>query len=282
MPLEFTRVSLQNPCPICGKPDYCELGDRAVLCQRVESEHINKNPAGGWFHRFGQDNAANRPQRSKFKRFIAPLKDPERLLQAWRGAFNQFTVKTLADGLGVSVSALHELECTFGSSYFGFPMRDDTGKVIGIRTRDFHGNKKAITGSRSGLFYSESPEALELLERFDAAFICEGPTDTAALLSLDFYGIGRPNCATGNEFVIKLLKRLNISRAVVVADNDEIKAGGKRPGLNGAQQLKKELGIPSCLWMPPSPIKDVRQFLNEGGTQEMIMNDLATKIFLRK
>jgi hypothetical protein len=281
MPLEFTRVSPKNPCPICQKPDFCELGDRAVLCQRVESDHPNKNPAGGWFHHFGTKNAPDKLLAAKKPRFVPQLKEPEHLLQSWRGAFNQFTVNTLADKLGVSVGSLHELECTFVSSYFGFPMRDDTGKVIGIRTRDWNGNKKAITGSRAGLFYSQSPEALELLERFNVAFLAEGPTDTSALLTLGFYAVGRPNCMSGNDYVIKLLKRFKISRAVIVSDNDEIKTGGKRPGLVGANQLKKQLGIPSVLWMPPSPIKDVREFVSEGGTRELIEDDLRNSIWTK-
>lgn len=280
MPLEFTRVSHQNPCPICGKPDFCEIGDRAVLCQRVESEHPNKNKAGGWFHHFGTNNALKPALRRESARYIAPLKEPETILLRWVKECNQMPVRCLAGNLGISEPQLHELDCIYNGLVFCFPMRDDTGKIIGIRTRNNEGQKKAITGSRSGLFYSESPEALELLDENNIAFICEGPTNSAALLSMRLFPIGKPNCASGDQFVIGLLKRLNIRKAVVIADNDELKHG-RRAGYIGADKLKSQLHVPSCQWVPPSPYKDIRDFYKAGGTREMILSNLKTKAWTR-
>ena len=285
MPLEFTRVSHKNPCPICNHKDYCEIGDRAILCQRIESEKPNGRPAGGWFHFFGDKAPVMSPSARK-TRYTEPLKEPEKLLKQLTGKNSEKSVCALARELKVEFNSLMELGCVALEGWsennylnFAFPMLDDAGKIIGIRTRDWAGNKKAITGSRAGLFFSESPEALELLDNYPVAFICEGPTDTAAALDLGFYGIGRPNCATGNEFVINLLKRLGIRKVVIAANNDELKTGGKRPGLDGALQIKKQIPIDSSIWLPPSPLKDLRQFHQSGGTREMILNDLKTKIF---
>ena len=50
MELNFTRVSKARPCPQCGKPDWCTVGDYGVVCMRVQSARQVKN--GGWFHAF--------------------------------------------------------------------------------------------------------------------------------------------------------------------------------------------------------------------------------------
>ena len=50
MELSFRRVSKADPCPQCGKPDWCTVGDYGVVCMRVQSAKAVKN--GGWFHPF--------------------------------------------------------------------------------------------------------------------------------------------------------------------------------------------------------------------------------------
>ncbi|GEM_PF-3292084 len=32
MELSFRRVSKGSPCPQCGKPDWCTVGDYGVVC----------------------------------------------------------------------------------------------------------------------------------------------------------------------------------------------------------------------------------------------------------
>ena len=74
-------------------------------------------------------------------------------------------------------------------------------------------------------------------------------------------------------------------RAAIIADNDELKRynGGRgRPGIEGAVRLKKELGILSVIWQPPSPCKDVREFKRRGGTKALIDSDINKKVWSRK
>jgi hypothetical protein len=48
----FIRVRKTDPCPICGKPDWCMISrDRAVaLCARISAGSFKKTK-GGWCHR---------------------------------------------------------------------------------------------------------------------------------------------------------------------------------------------------------------------------------------
>lgn len=47
----WSRVDRDEPCDVCGKPDWCTRADdgSAACCMRVESERPLKN--GGWLHR---------------------------------------------------------------------------------------------------------------------------------------------------------------------------------------------------------------------------------------
>ena len=268
----WPHATKQSPCPICGKEDWCTFGDRSVLCQRVESN----SPAakGGWYHRYGDEKPACIPKAKP-----APSQvNVDKLVSLWNNSPINHRDRSyeIASMLGVSRPSIINLGCCYAPSYkaWAFPMSDGNGNYIGVRLRNNNGDKWAVTGSRQGIFLP-----IVVGDCVRIAMLPEGPTDTAACLTLGFFAIGRPTCNSGGEFIKQALKRLGINRAVIVADNDNIKANGARPGLAGAIKLKKELGLPSVIWMPPSPIKDVREFLNKGGTKQMIENEIKNKVW---
>ena len=51
---EWKRVSRREPCPVCGKPDYCTrtVDASAVRCMRVDSDKPStaKDGTMGWIH----------------------------------------------------------------------------------------------------------------------------------------------------------------------------------------------------------------------------------------
>lgn len=47
--MSFTRVSKNNPCPICGKPDWCAYNSIVAVCMRIQSDKPSQN--GGWVHK---------------------------------------------------------------------------------------------------------------------------------------------------------------------------------------------------------------------------------------
>ncbi len=53
----FVRVSRRNPCPVCGKPDWCLLSrdGKAVICSRIESDKPVGNKGAGWLHNLNGD-----------------------------------------------------------------------------------------------------------------------------------------------------------------------------------------------------------------------------------
>lgn len=64
MPLQSTRrVSRHEPCPICGRPDWClvALNSRYAVCMRVPSDHPAKGNNGGYIHYLdgGRDTPIN-------------------------------------------------------------------------------------------------------------------------------------------------------------------------------------------------------------------------------
>lgn len=182
--------------------------------------------------------------------------DFDSLLAKWMSRTTPKLIEAHAKQLGVSTESLTRLCACWAFEYsaWAFPMRDPDGKVVGIRLRDPDSGKKwAVTGSLGGLFFADSqPETL---------WVVEGPTDTAAALSMGLDVIGRPSCNSCVDFTLAYISRIKPKLVVYVCDNDE-------PGVNGAVELQKQTLEPSALWIPPT--KDIRKYLAKGGDKETI------------
>lgn len=46
------RVTKRNPCPICGKPDWCLRAedDSAAICQRISEGSVKQCGEAGYLH----------------------------------------------------------------------------------------------------------------------------------------------------------------------------------------------------------------------------------------
>ena len=272
----WAHATKKNPCPICGKEDWCTFGEKAMLCQRVESNKPHSK--GGWFHYYDQQKSNLQVTFRPLPSRPAPAElDAESFMDSLSG---RGVVSDLAQSLGVSNESLELLGAAYSAQHkaWAFPMSDSDGKFIGVRLRNSEGQKWAVTGSRQGIFLPKSN--FQVTPK--VAYLPEGPTDTAALLSMGLFAIGRPTCMSGNELIAQALKRIGIYKAVIISDNDGIKQLGNkeaRPGIVGAQKLKKELKISSVIWMPPAPIKDVREFYKRGGTVQQIESEIKNKVW---
>jgi 5S rRNA maturation endonuclease (ribonuclease M5) len=220
---------------------------------RVESDTPTRN--GGWLHRT-KDPIPYIPVRRAI---------PERVIdfeKLWLHHFEKTSEEQVDDlgiRLGVDTDALRAIGCAWFGDYsaFGFPMRDATRKVIGIRLRNDAGQKWAVKGSHQGLFVPT-----EYPFDFDGTlYIVEGPTDLAAALTIGLFAIGRPACLGQEQMIMEYIRAQKARRVVIVADNDD-------PGLRGAAKLQSALPVPSCVWTPPT--KDIREFLKLGGKGPMI------------
>lgn len=262
----LVRVSYQTPCPICGKPDWCSFSDdgAAAVCMRVAEGSVKETRNGGYLHRLQETVGLRRrrvvsvaiPPSSPFRSGIPDLANyycqqiaelPDRL--EW-----------LADNLGLPAWTLRHLQVGWSQNRqaYSFSMKDAIGTVIGIRLRRLDSRKYAIRGSRNGCFIPTDQI------HSDRLLICEGPTDCAALLSLGFWCIGRPDCISGGQHVVNYVRKLEPKEAVVIADRDE-------PGLRGARVLASEL-LRYCaqirLIQPPGDFKDARAWITAGGSRE--------------
>ncbi len=288
----WPHVSKKNPCPICGATDWCSFGQKSVLCRRAESDRPHYDRGGsldGWYHFDGDA----KPRID----FVPVTKAAEQFnlsdfLRTQENA-NGESLYRLATSLNVSVESLQELGAcySFKHSAFAFPMRDGNGAIVGARLRNADGLKWSWAGSNGSSIFLPMIAAADVFELKynDTLFLPEGPTDTAAFRSIGLLAWGRPNCNSGVEQILSLMKQHQgmqfIRRVVVVSDNDEIKTrpdGSEwRPGYDGALRLASAIRLPHTVWMTPSPHKDVRQFVKAGASADLIMNMVNKKIWTR-
>lgn len=260
----WERVSKRYKCAVCEHDSWCMFCSelKLALCMRVESERPSKNAMGGWIHDSGI-------------RFTPPKSEPipdsvfhaDVLIHGWRRQTTTEQVEEFANDLGLSSQSLYQLGIGWAPEHraFAFPMFDENGKTIGIRLRNKKGEKWAVKGSHNGLFVPDKPTQKR-------AFICEGPTDTAACLSMGFFAIGRACCTGFEEALCLLLRRFKIPECILVLDNDG-------PGVRGAAKLISLLKIPFRRFVPPA--KDMREFLCSGGSEpvvEMMLKQCRTSV----
>lgn len=259
------RVSRRNPCPICGKPDWCLIARDGsdCICARIESQ--KRAGDAGWLHVLGEQVKVYRPTRRERKQ--ETNQDIFALFQKYTSNCKQ--PELLAEELGVSVSSLKDLQVGYSGKAYSFPMFSGNNRIIGIRLRA--GKRKwAVKGSKAGLFV---PVGRNLTSEL---WICEGPTDTAALLTLGFYAIGRPSCTGGVKHIQSYLCRTGKKDVYIMTDKDPPKklADGRtwRPGLDGALRLAKEIKSICGTVRAVRPLvgKDIRQWLNSGATKEQV------------
>ena len=262
---KWIRVSKRNPCPICGRSDWCLLSadGEAVICARVESAH--RCGDAGWLHRLADPVAPPPPPKPQTVTHSAV----EEYLRM--PALTIAQMRQMSEGLGLSGISLNRMgiRWSFEHHAAAFPMRDSVGIIIGARLRADNGRKFAVTGSRAGLFIPDG-EVPDLLTEL---WICEGPTDCAAVLDLGIYAVGRPSCSGGTALLIPIAARRDV---VILADADEPKMlpGGKewRPGKQGAENLADALlanaGAVKIVY--PLSGKDVRDWLKRGLTGDVL------------
>jgi 5S rRNA maturation endonuclease (ribonuclease M5) len=243
----FERITKSKPCAICGKDDWCTRfrnGGNAV-CMRVESDRPCGN--GGWLHKIGSPRgiAAERTATT-----IAKKIEFEWLTRNYEKSATNARVVSLAKSLGVAFEALRRLQVGWDGEAFCFPMRDATGKAVGIRRRLPDGKKLSVRGGHEGLFTPID------LNGENPLVVCEGASDTAALLSIGVMAVGRPSCSGGVGFLRTLCEH---RRIIIIADNDA-------PGIRGANELKARLDDATVV-IPPDGSKDIRDFLAAGGTR---------------
>ncbi len=268
-PSEWRRVSRRRPCPVCERPDWClYLGSddtpAAAICARIESPQ--RAGEAGWLHRLRDDWRQPMPRRTirltVQTESERPIVDLAAYARQCRLACTPEALRRLGDSLGLSLVSLARLSVGWSRRHeaWTFPMRDAAGGVVGIRLRLTDGRKLSVRGGHEGLFLPADLDGHELL------LICEGPTDTAALLDWGLPAVGRPSCSGGAKLLCELVATARPANVVIVADGDA-------PGRRGAEHLAGTLAAyaPAVrIIVPPDGIKDARAWRQSGGVTEDI------------
>lgn len=264
MSYDWLRVSKRRPCPICRKPDWClyHRDGTAAICPRVSDGHSRDLGEAGFLHRIGNGNGRIRlphveplPIRN-FQPMPDVLPDFEKINAGYRRNLYGDMLQKYAAELGVSAESLDRLDVgNTGKGGWSFPMRDEEATMIGIRIRGDRGRKWAYPGSRNGLFVPRG------LTGKGPLLTAEGPTDTAAMLTVGFDCIGRPSCTGGVDMAVLFC---GSREAVVVADCDG-------PGQRGAIKLADALFWKSKVRViVPPQSQDAREWLCDGATREVV------------
>lgn len=270
--MSWNRVSKQNPCPICEKPDYCSVAqDGSVAnCMRVPSDWECKGNMGGWIHKLQPDviqRVKNVFRRTPKKKALPPKYWDALVKESVETAGLEPRAKVLGMQLGLSYNSLERLMVGWLPQYsaWTFPMWDGRGRMIGIRLRGLNGQKWCVPGSFNGIFhpiYVANDEDTLLM-------ICEGPTDCAALLDLGFDAIGRPSALAGVNHLTEFV-RAGRRKVVIVIDADS-KDAVELPGAVKLAKAIRPLTSDVSILRTPGGYKDIRGWYLCGGTRKDLM-----------
>lgn len=254
----WRRASRSHPCPVCKRPNgehkstWCihTTDGTAAICPFVQSDRLLGD--AGYLHRLGGGNG----QVVKYapRQEIRPTIRFDRLALLYMTRANGM-LGLLATGLGVSEESLIALNVGWNGTAMTFPMRNEKGLTVGIRLREPGGKKSSVRGGKEGCFVP-APRKPGL------TLICEGPTDTAAALTIGFDAVGKPSCL-GGEAIVEALCRGR--KCIVMADNDG-------PGMSGAQRTAGALR--ARIIKPPPGIKDLRAWIS---VEPDVARQLATE-----
>lgn len=262
MKSRWKRVTRLSRCPVCKKPDWCMVAhDRsAAICPRTEEGSSRYIEGSGYLHILRITDAwmdeEYIPRRSK------PLPEHNEVMairaRKWISDCGMSHIKELAEMLGVSTESLRLLNVGWfpQNDSWIFPMMRGGNRLIGVRTRPKNGKKFAIKGSKNGLFIPNN------LPDKGVVFVCEGESDTAALLTCNLPAVGRPSCNSGERLLAELLKEYEV---VVCVDRDGV-------GRKGAKQLHEYLRChvsDVTMLEPPDKYKDMRDWLHGEGQDKV-------------
>ncbi len=237
----------------------------AVMCMRTASDKPKQLSSGdvGYIH----STNTNFPKVQVREKKREVVINVGRLMDEWWNEQRR-DIAELAASLNVATWALGRLGVTWSPPYYAWaiPFRDGYNNFTGIQLRYPNGKKLCVEGSHLGCFIPQQ-------EPDPVALIVEGASDTAAALTLGYFAIGRPSCSGGLPHIQAAVRRLRVRRAVIVSDNDG-------PGMAGAKNLAQHLMIPSCVLA--LPCKDVRQYVQLGGTRELLDNMIEQAVWSTK
>lgn len=265
MDQQWSRASRHKPCPVCGKCDWCMISANGAvaICPRTENGARKYIDGSGYLHVID----ATKPIPERKDEFGVELPEHNlvmsQLASKMLEACDEEKLVDMAEALGVSCESLRLLRMGWSSSSdaYSFPMYRAGHRLIGIRLRNMQGRKWAIKGSRSGLFMPSRWPGTQ-----KGIVICEGPTDTAAMLTLGFNAIGRPSAMGSHAMIEEVVSGRPVC---ILSDADEV-------GVSSSKKLAAHLEKSACsrvgIMIPGA--KDARAWLNRGISREDVSAEI--------
>ncbi|MBU6386216.1 MAG: hypothetical protein KGS49_09795 [Planctomycetes bacterium] len=308
LPAELLADRRGKPCPKCGGRDrFASLPDfdtrGSLICRHCHNASSNPRSGDGlaslqwwlgcsmaeaivWLRSFLGLGVGKHIPVQAIKPTMAPPPKPvqsesdrlriELMADVCRRNLTGPGIAHLAKQLGVHPQSLRQLQVGWCASLCAttWPMRDGIGNIIGVRTREpVTAAKGSMSGGNGGLFYD--PDRIANIESGARIWIAEGPTDTAALLTLGLDAVGIPSAKSGGDQLLELGRRILPSEIVIVADGDD-------SGIESARKLRSELVIVAGvrIILPPVGIKDAREWINRGASRVDLENEAgAAEVF---
>jgi len=240
----YNRCTVRMPCPVCGRIKYCMVSDNGerVLCTKVEHGAI-KTYKCGFIH--DVTSAMTSPIKVVKSKLYKP--NFAHIRSVYKGLnFSSQALLPLARHLKVSVYSLRCLGVGKSDRAWDFPMYDAKRQMIGIKRRNLQEKKWCVRHSRLGVYLPST------FVTSSAVIICEGESDTAAMLDLGYNVVGRASASTCQFILCKLL---GTCRAVIIADRDKDSLG-----LKEAYKLSRTLQGEATVIMPLVECKDAREW----------------------
>lgn len=293
----LVRVSRREPCAICGRPGWCSRSADGglALCMRVSEGAARTASNGAHIHVLLR--ASDSVRRVATARIDPPPPDLRPIVAAalsstpddWHAALARSLSLPEPDGVAAlsrlgahrpdylpaeiaelsprDQYAMHALrrQCALlhRGDWAGFPM-STRDRVVGVRLRETPtSRKRALLRGREGLFLPAG-----LTTGADVLVICEGPTDTAALLAVGIDAIGRPSCTGAVPETVRLMLALRPRVCAVLLDRD---GPGIAGGVTLARALADVVADVRCV-LPPAAMKDARQWVRHGARHRDVVD----------
>lgn len=288
VPGKWLSVNRSNPCPACGKTDWCAWtpDGKALRCMRdgdapVGMRRAKTDTGGGTLYVTDDDGRKDNCQPIRRPSVARPnaTSDWSATVDRLRAKLTDERLAALADATGVPAPAWAKLSPGWADNEdlrtmkaggagwpddwptgaWVFPEHGGDGRVIGASLRAIDGRKGApggMTGARRGLIVPN-----DLHEHLDPVLVVEGASDVAACMALSVAAVGRPSNRAGADDLADLLD----GREVLVVGERDAKPGGAWPGRDGAKTTAKRIaakwGEPVKWALPPMDAKDMRAWL---------------------
>jgi hypothetical protein len=273
---------------VCNSDTWCFFTDdgNSVWCARVEHgsrlRTIAKNGSTIYLHELATAQRVHITKDTSIRPEF-PSAQLELITRRFVTAVNPHRLTSLSIALGVTEQSLRRLRIGWadkqsllsagtrcqGEGAWAFPMSDGEGRTIGIRLRTVDNFKYAVSGARTGIFIPLTNERQKRL------LVCEGPTDLAALLDLNYWAIGRPDCQGGTQFITEYVRINRPNEVIIITDHDPEGSAAAAAVRTGAINTRRELEkiCNAIIVRPPCGIKDIRHGLQTYGANRQSIDE---------